>query len=146
MCASPQLVPHPERQEVRVRQTDARRRAAIASANPLGAVPRGTESRQALSVEYLEHARFGRSQFVIRAEPTGMPQGVASLSMWVALAVQLRRLFTRDRRWAIRVRRWDDDPFGKVLHEEVVPNGKHARRRIEELRQEIRSGKLSIPS
>ena len=39
------------------------------------------------------------------------------------------------------------DPFGKVLHEEVLPNGKHAGRRVEEFKREIRSGKLgSLPS
>ena len=46
--------------------------------------------------EYLEQAGVGEGAFVIRAEPSGVPTGVGSLSIWVELVVHLRRFIGRD--------------------------------------------------
>ncbi len=97
--------------------------------------------------EHLEYARFGAKNYVIRAEPTGMPQGLGSLSVWVELAIRVRRLLTHDRTWTVRVRRKADDPFGDVVHQEVAPDKNLARARVAELKEEIRTGRLpAIPS
>jgi len=92
--------------------------------------------------EYLDQAVCGADAYVIRAEPTGMPEGVASLSVWVELLVELRRRFTGNRTWTLRVRRRVDDPFGVVIHEEVVADEMRAKARVEELAREIRSGTM----
>ena len=77
--------------------------------------------------EYLGQARFGKDAFVIRAEPTGVPTDASSLSIWVGLVVQVRRLIKRDQTWMVRVRRSDDDPFGDIVHEEVTADETQAR-------------------
>lgn len=92
--------------------------------------------------EYLEQAGVGESAFVIRAEPSGVPTGVGSLSIWVELVVQIRRFIKRDQTWTIRVRKSRDDPFGNVVHQEIAADENHARRRVDELKAEIRSGQL----
>ncbi len=97
----------------------------------------------AIVSEYIDETVFGGDSYVIRAEPSGMPRGVASLSTWVELVVDLRRLVTRDRTWTVLVRRRADDPFGVVIHEEVVVDEKRAQARVEEVAREIGSG--SIP-
>lgn len=90
--------------------------------------------------EYLDEAVLGGDSYVIRAKPTGMPRGVASLSTWVEAVVGIRRLFARDRTWTVMVRRRAEDPFGVVIHEEVLVDEKRAQARVEELAREIRSG------
>ncbi len=92
--------------------------------------------------EYLDEAVCGGDSYVVRANPTGMPRGVASLSAWVELAVDLRRIFARNRTWTVLVRRRADDPFGVVIHEEVVIDEKRAQERVEEVAREIRSGAI----
>ena len=92
--------------------------------------------------EYLDEAVLGGDSYVIRAQPTGMPRGVASLSSWVELAVDVRRLVTRERSWTVLVCRRADDPFGVVIHEEVVVDEKRAQARVEEVAREIRSGAI----
>ena len=96
--------------------------------------------------EYLEQARFGESAFVIRAEPSGVPTGVGSLSIWVELVVQVRRFIRRGHTWMIRVRRTGDDPFGNVVHQEVAADEQHARVRVDEIKDGIRSGQFSWDS
>ena len=96
--------------------------------------------------EHLEYARFGSEDFVIRAEPTGMPQGLASLSIWVELAVRVRRLITRERSWTVRVRRRSDDRFGEVVHDEIALDETQARTRVVELKEDIRVGRLPSTS
>ena len=93
--------------------------------------------------EYVDQARFEEDAYVIRAEPTGVPTGVGSLSLWVELALRVRRFIRRDQTWTVRVRRSEDDPFGDVLHQEVMSHESHARRRAEEIKDEIRSGQFS---
>lgn len=84
---------------------------------------------------------------MIRAEPTGVPQGLGSLSIWVELAIRVRRLLTHDRTWTVRVRRGADDPFGDIVDQEVAPDENLARARVAELKEEIGSGRLpAIPS
>ena len=65
--------------------------------------------------EFLDEAVRAGESYVIRAQPTGMPRGVASLSSWVELLVDLRHLLLRDRTWTVLVRRKPDDPFGVVI-------------------------------
>ena len=96
----------------------------------------------AMVSEYLDQAVFGGDAYVIRAEPTGMPEGVASLSVWVELVVELRRRFTRNRTWTVLVRRRIDDPFGVVIHQEVLADEMRSKARVEELAREIRSGTM----
>ena len=93
--------------------------------------------------EYLGPARFGESAFVIRAEPSGVPTGVGSLSMWMELVVHIRRFVKRDQTWMIRVRRSEDDPFGNVVHQEVAADKDAARKRVAEIKGEIRCGQFS---
>ncbi len=92
--------------------------------------------------EYLEQAGQGTHAYVIRAEPSGVPGGVGSLSIWIELLAQIRRLLTRERSWTVRVRRRDDDPFGAIIHEETVPDGIQARAKVQELKQQIESGRF----
>ena len=96
----------------------------------------------AIVSEYLNEAVFRGDAYVIRAEPTGMPRGVGSLSVWVELVVELRRRFTRNRTWTLFVRRRVDDPFGVVIHQEVVADERQAKARVEDLAREIRSGTM----
>jgi hypothetical protein len=96
----------------------------------------------AMVSECLDEAVLRGDAYVIRAKPTGMPSGVASLSSWVELVVDVRRLVTRNRTWTVLVRRRADDPFGVVIHEEVVVDEKHAQARVEEVALEIRSGTI----
>jgi hypothetical protein len=93
--------------------------------------------------EYLEQAGHGARAYVIRAEPSGMPKGAGSLSIWVELFVHLQRLVARDRSWTVRVRRHADDPFGTVLHEETAQDATQARARVAELKQQIELGRFS---
>lgn len=104
----------------------------------------GPHPRHAYGVvsEYIEQAGYGTRAYVIRAEPTGVPTGVGSLSIWIELLVQVRRLLTRDRSWTVRVRRRDDDPFGAIALEETVPDEIRARARTVELKQQIESGRF----
>lgn len=95
--------------------------------------------------EFLDEAVRAGESYVIRAQPTGMPRGVASLSSWVELVVDLRRLLLRDRTWTVLVRRRPDDPFGVVIHHEVVVDEKRAGARVGELAREIRSGTIPWP-
>jgi hypothetical protein len=92
--------------------------------------------------EYLEHAGNGVRAYVIRAQPSGMPKGVGSLSIWVELLVHLQRLVARDRSWTVCVRRHADDPFGAVAHEETASDEMQARARVAELKQRIESGRF----
>jgi hypothetical protein len=64
----------------------------------------------------------------------------------VELVVQIRRFIRRDQTWTIRVRRSADDPFGYVVHQEIAANEDHARKRVDEIKAEIRSGRLSWDS
>lgn len=96
--------------------------------------------------EYLEQAGVGESAVVIRAEPSGVPTDVGSLSIWVELVFQIRRFISRDQTWTIRVRRSRDDPFGHVVHQEIAADEDYARKRVDEIKAEIRSGQLSWDS
>ena len=55
----------------------------------------------------------------------------------------LHHFFARDRTWTVLVRRSVDDPFGVVIHEEVVVDEKRAQARVEEVATEIRSGTIA---
>lgn len=96
--------------------------------------------------EYLEQRESGKVPFVIRAEPSGVPTGVGSLSIWVELVVQIRRFIRRDQTWTIRIRRSRDDPFGNVVHQETAADEDHARKRVDEIKAEIRSRQFSWDS
>ncbi len=79
--------------------------------------------------------------FLIRAEPSGLPQGVAMASQTATLlSLTWARLVRRERGWRLRVRRYADDPTGPVLHEEDAASAEEARRRLSRLVASIRSG------
>jgi hypothetical protein len=71
-------------------------------------------------VAYTAEASGPAGTFVIRAEPRGIPHGCLGFVSSVRGLAFLRRLVTRNHSWVIRVRRWDDDPFGAVVYEERV--------------------------
>ncbi len=89
--------------------------------------------------EYMTQAPYGGDTFVVRAEPTGMPQGLGMASSTVVALASIRRWIRRDRRWLLRRRR-SDDPVGPVLYEELLESEAAAKQRVTEIAEELRRG------
>ncbi len=90
--------------------------------------------------EHICEVRGGGRDYVIRAQPKGLPRGIAGVSVWVVLLAELRRWVRRERAWEVQVWLRPDDPFGRVLHEEEAADGREARERVEILGRELRAG------
>lgn len=95
-----------------------------------------------MASEFLAEAQFGGRDYVLRAAPKGMPRGTVSFSLWVTLMVHGWRRIKRERAWVVRVRVRDEDPLGKVIYEEELSDWRAASERLDELADEMRSGKL----
>ena len=83
----------------------------------------------------------GKSAFVIRVEPRGLPQGVGGFSSSVTVATMALRWIKRNHAYVVRVRHRRDDPLGGVIHEEMWPSSGEAFARAERLSEEIRAGR-----
>ncbi len=95
-----------------------------------------------MATEFLTEVQFGGRDYILRANPKGMPQGVGSFSVWVAAFVHAWRWLKRERAWVIRVRAREEDPLGKIVYEEELPDWRTTGQRVDELRDKIRAGKL----
>ena len=100
----------------------------------------GLEQHGSVATEFLTEMRAGGRDYVLRAGPKGMPKGVASFSLWVGMIVHIRRWITRKRSWIIRVRVREEDPLGKALYEEEVPDAQTASQRLDALSNAMRAG------
>ena len=94
---------------------------------------------------YLSEVGGPAGDFVIRAEPWGIPQGLLGFVSNVHEFAFIRRALKRDHSWIVRVRQRSDDPFGAVVHEERVMNKAAVPTAIARLESAIRDGsKLDV--
>ena len=73
-----------------------------------------------------------------------MPHGAASPSARAELVVEPRRRFTGNRTWTLLVLRNADDPFGVVIHQEVVVDERRAKARVEEVAEGDQIGSTAL--
>src|SRR5438874_11718131 len=76
----------------------------------------------------------GREQFVLRADPWNR-----RTIPWLEF---IERLVRRDFRWVLCVRRWDDDPFGAVCHEETVPSRRDVGGAMTRIEADVQEGRV----
>lgn len=79
-------------------------------------------------------------QFVLRVELATMPAGASWVFGWSAIWAGVRSLWAGSRRWAVRVRPRDADPFGAPVHEERSASWNDAWERAEEIAASISHG------
>ncbi len=103
--------------------------------------PRWSESLEPVVPEHISEVRGGGRDYVIRAQPKGLPKGIGGLSVWIVFVSLLWRWVRREKAWVVQVRAREHDPLGEVLHEEEVLGDRQARDRVAALGRDLRSGK-----
>lgn len=84
---------------------------------------------------------MGGVDYIARVEPTGLMESPLPVFSFIALTfTMIRSWIRRDSTWTITVRKRADDPFGDVIHREVLPSRQLASTRADELVREARSG------
>jgi len=84
-------------------------------------------------VDSIVDVRGPDGTYLLRAEPWNKPHLVGSL-----ILAWLERKSEKNEEWVIRVRRYQDDPFGRVLYEERVRSKEEVPAAVERVQREIR--------
>ena len=81
--------------------------------------------------------------FVIRVDPWNLPDGRSD--SWTSTVAFVQRAVERNHSWTLRVRRFSDDPFGPVIHEERIDKRSQVPEAISRVERAIHSGALRSP-